>query len=307
MNGVLVVNKPSGPTSHDVVAVARRALRERRVGHTGTLDPLASGVLPLACGKATRLARFFSASDKEYVATVRFGVETDTYDITGDVVAESGSRPTRGVVDAALTTFMGEHLQTPPTFSAKRVAGRRAYDLARGQQPVVMTPVRVVLAAAAIDAWSEDEAVLRLTCSAGFYVRSFAHELGRRVGSPACLSALRRTRAGSFAEACAVGLDVVTSPPSGTWRDGAWTGPGWIPMSGLLLDFPAVIVAESAREWVANGRVLEPEHFGLTEAPTGGSGPEAAWTRLLDPSGELLGLAKAGPVPGSLHPALVLI
>ena len=136
MNGVVVVDKPRGPTSHDVVAAARRALREKSIGHAGTLDPLATGVLALACGKATRLVRFLSAADKEYEATLRFGVTTDTYDSSGQTVAESSARPTREAVAAALASLMGARLQTPPAYSAKKIDGHRAYDLARQARPV---------------------------------------------------------------------------------------------------------------------------------------------------------------------------
>jgi tRNA pseudouridine55 synthase len=136
VNGVLIVDKPSGMTSHDVVAAARRALREKRIGHTGTLDPLATGVLPLACGIATRLVRFLSASDKEYHATIRFGLTTDTYDIAGVEQTRSGKVPAAADVERALTSLRGEYDQMPPAYSAKKVGGQRAYDLARRNEPV---------------------------------------------------------------------------------------------------------------------------------------------------------------------------
>src|SRR5215207_2655703 len=128
MDGVLVVDKPEGPTSHDVVAAARRSLRERRIGHTGTLDPLATGVLPLACGRATRLVRFLTSSDKEYEATIRFGLTTDSYDVTGSETSRSGLMPERDAILRAATALTGTYLQMPPVFSAKKVAGRRAYE-----------------------------------------------------------------------------------------------------------------------------------------------------------------------------------
>src|SRR5678815_5909757 len=124
MDGVIVVDKPEGLTSHDVVSAARRLLGERRIGHTGTLDPLATGVLPLACGRATRLVRFLTASDKEYEATIRFGFTTDSYDVTGTETSRSGRTPGRTVVAAALAELTGDYLQMPPAFSAKKVAGR---------------------------------------------------------------------------------------------------------------------------------------------------------------------------------------
>src|SRR4029450_9508855 len=140
MDGLLVIDKPEGLTSHDVVAAARRLLGEKRIGHTGTLDPLATGVLPLACGRATRLVRFLTASDKDYEARIRFGVATDTYDITGTPVSRSDVRPTRDVIEQALVSLRGEYRQMPPAFSAKKVRGTPAYVLARRDEPVELQP-----------------------------------------------------------------------------------------------------------------------------------------------------------------------
>ena len=143
MQGVLVVDKPQGLTSHDVVAVARRALGESRIGHTGTLDPLATGVLPLAVDRATRLVRFLTASDKDYDAIIRFGFTTDSYDVTGAETSRTDRIPSADAMVAALATLTGDYLQEPPAFSAKKVAGQRAYDLARQSTPVVLRPVPV--------------------------------------------------------------------------------------------------------------------------------------------------------------------
>ena len=198
MNGVLVVDKPEGLTSHDVVAAARRALGETRIGHTGTLDPLATGVLPLVCGRATRLVRFLSASDKDYEATIRFGFTTDSFDITGEETSRTDREPSREAAVAALESLRGEYLQTPPAYSAKKVSGRRAYDLARRDQSVALAPAAVRVARAELVAFTGTHATVALTCSAGFYVRSFAHALGRLVGTGACLEALQRTRSGEF-------------------------------------------------------------------------------------------------------------
>jgi tRNA pseudouridine55 synthase len=148
MDGVLVVDKPQGLTSHDVVAVARRCLRERRIGHTGTLDPLATGVLPLMCGRATRLVRFFVSADKDYEATIRFGKSTDSYDITGVVTERSGRTPSRTAVEAGLQSLRGDYMQVPPAFSAKKVGGERAYTRARRDEPVALTPAPVRVARA---------------------------------------------------------------------------------------------------------------------------------------------------------------
>src|SRR5689334_4070255 len=143
MDGVLVVDKPEALTSHDVVATARRLLGEKRIGHTGTLDPLATGVLPLACGRATRLVRFLTASDKDYDATILFGVTTDTLDVTGEEMTRTGAAPPRKTLEDALATFVGEQMQVPPSYSAKKVGGRRAYALARNDEPVELSAARV--------------------------------------------------------------------------------------------------------------------------------------------------------------------
>jgi tRNA pseudouridine55 synthase len=287
IDGVLVIDKPQGLTSHDVVAVARRALGERRIGHTGTLDPLATGVLPLACGRATRLVRFLTASDKEYQATIRFGVTTDSYDVTGTETNRSGVRPDRDAVRRALESLTGSHLQTPPAFSAKKVSGRRAYALARKEEAVELTPVPVTVSAAELVQLSGDIAQVRLVCSAGFYVRAFAHSLGVFTGAGACLEALRRTRSGEFTLERALSLEQLSS--GGSPVDAV------VPMDKLLVRFPAVTVTEEDRSRVSHGQEVD------------GATGTFEWVRLLDGHGRLLAMARAGSRPGLLHPAVVLI
>src|SRR6266545_1478652 len=198
MDGVIVIDKPEGLTSHDVVAVARRLLGEKRIGHTGTLDPLATGVLPLACGRATRLVRFLSASDKEYEASILFGVTTDTLDVTGEETSRSGATPSRDALMAALRSFEGEQMQVPPAYSAKKVGGRRAYDFARRDEPVELAAVPVRVSRLELLEFGDDRCRVSLTCSAGFYVRALVRDIGARCGTGACLEALRRTRSGDF-------------------------------------------------------------------------------------------------------------
>ena len=303
MDGVLVVDKPEGLTSHDVVAVARRALGEKRIGHTGTLDPLATGVLPLACGRATRLVRFLTASDKDYDATIEFGRTTDTYDVTGEETSRTGVEPTRGQVEAAVASLVGEYLQMPPAYSAKKVGGRRAYELARNDEAVALTAVPVRVWRAEVTGFAGTRATVSLTCSAGFYVRSFAHELGTRVNAGACLEALRRTRSGEFRLAEATTLEAL--------RDGV-AETDLLPLARLLPGFPAVTVTDEGLTRITHGRVLEPGHFVRLSAEATGeqirtvSGKEP-WTRLLDRNGQLVALAQPGSAPGSLHPAIVLI
>ena len=296
MNGVVVVDKPRGPTSHDVVAAARRALREKSVGHTGTLDPLATGVLALACGKATRLVRFLSADDKDYEATVRFGLTTDSYDISGRVVAETAARPNREAVEAALASLSGSRPQTPPSYSAKKVDGHRAYDLARQERPVDVQPAMVTLIASEVLAWSGDEVMLRLTTSAGFYVRTLAHEIGQLVGTGACLAGLRRTRSGSFTIAMAADMESLMSGRASL-----------VPMSQLLPELSAVSVDAEGVDRVRHGRDLSDRQYQVAAGPRGPAPAGPSWTRVLGPTGDLVAVASPGGVPGVLHPAVVLI
>src|SRR5688572_28125591 len=226
MTGVLVIDKPQGLTSHDVVAAARRALGETKIGHTGTLDPLATGVLPLAIGRATRLVRFLAASDKDYEATIRFGLATDTYDVTGRELGRTNAVPSRDDLMRALDALTGEYAQTPPPYSAKKVDGRRAYQLARADQEVTLAPVPVRVTRTELLDFSGTTARVALTCSAGFYVRSFAATLGEMTGTGACLEALRRTRSGDFALESALHVEEL--------GDARRVAACLVPLSGLL-------------------------------------------------------------------------
>jgi tRNA pseudouridine55 synthase len=305
MHGVLVVDKPQGLTSHDVVAVARRLLGESRIGHTGTLDPLATGVLPLAIGRATRLVRFLSSSDKDYDATIRFGVTTDTYDVTGTETSRTGRAPDRDALLRALDALRGDYMQAPPAYSAKKVQGKRAYDLARAQQSVMLASVPVRVARVELLEFAQFSARVTLTCSAGFYVRSFAAALGELTGTGAALEALRRTRSGEFSLQDAIGLDAL---------DEGRGASRILPMEALLRSFPAVTLTPLGREHVAHGRELAPQDFTPSDLPDSSpatfplpSDPFPEWTRLFDPEGALVGVATGGTRPGSLHPSLVLI
>jgi len=299
VNGVLVVDKPSGITSHDVVAVARRALRERSIGHTGTLDPMATGVLPLAIGKATRLVRFLSASDKDYDAVIRFGRTTNSYDATGETTSESPMRPTRTAVEFGLLALSGSYDQMPPAYSAKKVDGRRAYALARRDEPVELKAVPVTVSRALLTALDDDTAHVSITCSAGFYVRSFAHELGRMLGCGACLDALRRTRSGEFSLAAAVTLEELTDPDARTRL-----ASGIISCDQLLPDYPTVQLNEQGLAFVSNGRDLGPAQVsGRLPADT----TPASWVRLMDARGTLVALATSDATSGILHPSIVLL
>ncbi len=203
MNGLVIVDKPGGMTSHDVVNRLRKVTGERSIGHLGTLDPMATGVLPLLLGKFTRLAQYFSSDEKSYTGTVRFGFATDTYDAEGkpagpDIWTEVGPSLTLEAVRKAAARFHGEMDQLPPPYSAKKIEGTPAYKLARQGKPVELKTAKVRIASLEIVALEGAEAVFSMRISAGGYVRSVAHELGQLLGCGAHLSKLRRTQAGGF-------------------------------------------------------------------------------------------------------------
>lgn len=292
IDGVLVIDKPPGPTSHDVVATARRALRMTRVGHTGTLDPNASGVLPLVLGCATRLARYFSSDAKEYEATIRFGVTTNTYDAAGTVVSESGEVPSPDALRTALERFRGVLQQMPPAFSAKKIGGAPAYERARREQAVELEPVSVTVFELELLTFEPPHARIRVLSSAGFYVRSLAHDLGVTLGCGAMLDALRRTRAGSFTLGNALPFGVLAS------GERAAIEAHVIRAEQLLPDFPVVALTAELVRRVRNGVDLAAADLAIGALPAG-------TVRLLGPHGQLIGLAEPAKTPGFLHPAVV--
>jgi len=211
VDGVLLVDKPAGGTSHDVVLAARRATGERRIGHAGTLDPFATGLLVLLLGRATRLLPYVSGEPKVYEATIRFGAETDTDDLGGAVV-RTAAAPSDEAVLAALPSLTGDVSQMPPAYSAKRVGGRRAYAAARAGEALELSPVTVRVDGWELLGWRRglpdgDELDARITCGGGTYIRALARDLGRLTGSAAHLSALRRTQSGPFTVADAASLE----------------------------------------------------------------------------------------------------
>ena len=212
MNGLLVIDKPSGITSHDVVGRLRRITGEKSIGHLGTLDPMATGVLPLMLGKFTRLAQYFSAAEKSYTGTIRFGFATDTYDAQGEPAGpDSSPALTLDQARAAARRFHGEMQQMPPAYSAKKINGTPAYKLAREGKPVELKTARVLITNFEILALDGVEASFIMSISAGGYVRSVAHELGHDLGCGAHLSSLRRTQAGVFTLTDAHTLDELQS------------------------------------------------------------------------------------------------
>lgn len=299
LSGVLVVDKPVGPTSHDVVARVRKAFGVRRAGHTGTLDPFATGVLPVCVGKATRLARFLSAGEKSYRAVVRLGFATSTDDAEGEPLGPP--RPVavlEATLDQAFGPLRGEILQVPPMFSARHVAGRRLYEWAREGVAVERPPARVTVHALEIVEIRGEEIELDVRCSAGTYVRALARDLGEALGCGAHLSALRRTASGGL------GLE-----DSVTWEEiGEACLPRLRALETLLPELPAVWIDAEGREAVRHGRAVSRRHM-LRGEP--GSG--VARVRLMDSDGRLLALAltRGGvdlePAGLELHPDVVLM
>jgi len=299
MDGILVVAKPVGPTSHDIVGLVRRLAATKRVGHGGTLDPFASGVLPVFLGKATRLVEYHLGDRKRYRATVCFGASSTTDDLEGALTPASGPAPTRDAVEAALDAFRGEIEQRPPAYSAIKVAGRRAYALARAGQSVELAPRTVTIHAIDVVAWDEATAgepvaIVDIECSAGTYVRSLARDLGEAVGSAAYLGALTRTASGPFVLEEATAVDDL--------RAAAEAGPDRL--AALLrpvdagLDLPTVTVPESAVVAIGRGQPIG------VPAGAGALEPEAP-LRLVDATGRLLAIARL--VGTKLAPDKVLI
>lgn len=321
MDGLLVVDKPVGPTSHDVVARVRRSLGERRIGHTGTLDPMASGVLVLLLGRATRLARFMGADEKTYEATVRLGVRTDTFDAQGEPAgpAYDGPWPSQPTIEAALDTFRGAFLQQPPAYSAKKIGGQRAYALARahahgGHDAPAPRPaaVPVVLRACAVTGCDGNTVALTLTCSAGFYVRSLASDLGDRLGTGGHLAALRRTRSGEATVDRALPLQTVEAAPDRATHE-------LLPLSGMLTHLPAATLTPSGLDRVRHGARVGPAdivgaRFALPAGPaavpvaTDDGRPLGDAVRLMAPNGDLVAMAQPAREGATvwLQPSVVL-
>lgn len=297
---MLVVDKPAGPTSHDVVDRVRRGLGVRRAGHTGTLDPFATGVLPVCVGKATRLAQFLSGADKTYRATVRLGFATTTDDLTGEAIGDP--RPvavTRESVAAACRALVGPQMQEAPTYSAKRVQGRRAYDLARVGVLAPRPVSPVVVHAFDVLAVDGDRVEVEARCSAGTYVRALARDLGEALGTGAHLVALRRTASGDFSETQAVAWDAI-GPDAPV-----------IAMERLLPEMPAVTVTAAGLDGLRHGRPLDRS---LVASGFPSASPPVR-VRVLDAEGRLAALAVPRgfetPAPGLtiepvLHPDIVL-
>jgi tRNA pseudouridine55 synthase len=258
--GLLLLDKPGGMTSHDVVDRVRRALGTRKVGHAGTLDPMATGLLLVGVGRATRLLRYLSGLDKAYEGTGRLGVETDTLDAEGTVVRTAEVRAGRADVEAAMAAFTGEMLQTPPAFSAVKVGGVPLHRAARAGEAVDALPRRVRVESFELTSFDGRDFDFRVVCSSGTYVRSLVADAGRAVGCGAHLARLVRTRVGPFSLAEASRLNALGEP---------------LPLEAAVAHLPLLRLDAAEADAASNGRPL---------GPTGFSGPHA----VLGPDGRLI-------------------
>lgn len=298
LDGIIVVAKPAGPTSHDVVGLIRRLAATKRVGHGGTLDPFASGVLPVFLGRGTRMVEYHLGDRKAYRATVCFGAWSTTDDLEGELTPSPGPAPTRETVSAALTGLTGAISQRPPAFSAIKVEGRRAYAMARAGEPVELAVRQVTIHELILVAWDDSDperpvAVLDVGCSAGTYVRALARDLGEAVGNAAYLGALTRLASGPFVLDDAVELEAI--------RAAAADGPAGLvpflrPIDAGLEAFPLIRLTSDEVAAVARGQFVR---------PAAGVPGDAEHYRLVGPDGALVAVAAA--TAGRLAPDKVFV
>jgi|ERR1051325_3166750 tRNA pseudouridine55 synthase len=309
MNGALIIDKPAGFTSHDVVARVRKIIGERRVGHTGTLDPFATGVLVILVGRATRLAQFLSGAEKEYRAVIRLGYATETGDVTGarrdpDAKAQDAQSFRREEIEAAIASFRGEIAQMPPMYSAKKVAGQKLYELARRGQEIERQSVRVVIHK--FEIVEEDNRLLktgddgsadlrvRVLCSAGTYIRTLAEDFGRKLGIDAHLAELRRTSAGRFKIESAVTLGQLEALAAENSLDKIL-----ISTNDTLSHLPAVELNEAQAERTRHGIDFP---IDADEARSWNDGEAVRMTKL----GELIAVGRFDTTRAVVHPDVVL-
>ncbi len=293
MDGIIILDKPTGWTSHDAVNKVRRLTKLKKVGHLGTLDPLATGVLPLVIGRATRLAQFFTKSDKAYEGIIRFGFSTDTYDCEGEATSpDVVPNMSEDVLRSLLSAFRGRILQTPPPVSAKKIGGVPAYRLARKNQPVELKPVEVMVHSLELVAWDGCDAKVVVHCSTGTYLRAIAHDLGRASGFGAHILSLRRTKSGSFGldEARTI-ADLERLAAEDRIQEAV------IPSAELLPEFPTEPVDAVTVSQIRQGRDFRVSPFHDVSG--------ARYVKAISDSGDLVAIGEAR-LPNLYHPILVL-
>jgi tRNA pseudouridine55 synthase len=293
LDGVIVVDKPEGWTSHDVVGKARRILGIRKIGHLGTLDPIATGVLPLVIGRATRLAQFYTRSDKVYEGTIRFGWSTVSYDRASEATSEKTEPEIDpAALEAALDQFRGEFMQVPPPVSAKKVDGRRAYELARKAVAVELAPAPVEVFALTLLSLEDTLARVRVHCSGGTYLRSIAHDVGRLLGCGAHLEELRRTSSGEFEIAQARTIPQLEALAADERLIDAL-----VPTAQMLPGMAAVFVDDLTASQIRNGRNFPASPFR--------SEPASRYVKAVTRDGVLVAIGES-VLPNLYHPAVVL-
>ena len=248
MNGILLVDKPQDWTSHDVVAKLRGVFGEKRVGHSGTLDPMATGLLTVFFGRATKAVEFSEAAEKEYLARLRLGVETDTQDTTGTVLKTADALPSRAALEAVLPQFRGEIQQLPPMYSAIKVNGQRLYDIARRGGSVERQPRTITIHSLELIGEEAGDYLLRVCCSKGTYVRTLCHDIGAALGCGGAMSALRRTRVGSYEVQNAHPMDELTA------LDRSAAEALLLPLESIFSEFPVITLTERNESHCRNGR-----------------------------------------------------
>lgn len=274
MNGILLIDKPSGWTSSDVVAKLRGMLHERRIGHSGTLDPMATGLLVVFVGRATRAVEFAEAQEKQYLAGLRLGLVTDTQDTTGNRIGGEFRQISDEELERVLSHFRGEIQQIPPMYSAIKVGGKKLYEIARRGGEVERKPRTVTISELELLGREGDDFSLRVNCSKGTYVRTLCHDVGQALGCGGCMSSLRRTRAGSFSLADAYTLEEVQSA-----ADQRRAETLFLPIDTLFSAYPAICIGEKEETRIRNGN------------PVSGSGEDGVY-RLYGSEGDFLALAR---------------
>ena len=252
LNGIMLIDKPCDWTSHDVVGKLRGILHERRIGHSGTLDPMATGLLVVFVGRATRAVEFAEADSKEYIAGLRLAISTDTQDITGNTLKSSNSLPSKAELEQALSAFKGEISQIPPMYSAIKVGGRKLYELARRGESVERKPRKVTIEKLEIVGENDGDYILDVVCSKGTYIRTLCNDIGDTLGCGGCMSSLRRVKAGAFSIEKAHTIDEIQAAADNGGLDEII-----IPVDRLFSAYPELTVRDTAEKKLRNGNVIK--------------------------------------------------
>ncbi len=306
MDGIIQARKPPLVTSHDMVQQIRSLLPGNKIGHFGTLDPLATGLLLLAVGSATRLFPFFSKLGKAYEGTIRLGLSTDTYDSLGKPISGPSTEwPDKARLEREMRDFEGEISQLPPPYSAKKHKGQPLYKLARANLPTPLTPTLVTVHEFLCHSYQAPDIEFSTRCSSGTYIRSLAHDLGQKLGCGAHLTRLVRTEVGRFLLKDAHSLEIISTLSAAGHIQGFL-----LPIEELLPEFPRLILTEEGAALACHGNIIAPQHiakiFEFNTSETATRSREAKVFRLFSEGGRLLAFARSAPDQIGLHPFLVV-